>query len=72
VYDSHPHKHLCMRDHLGNELPFPRHYVFPNPYLTFSLFIQPFMAFDFHLLIPFVRYAFIAWDLGLWPLSEVA
>jgi hypothetical protein len=60
MYDSHPHERLCMRECLGNELPYPQHCVFPNPYLPFSLFIQPFLAFDFHLLSPFARYAFIA------------
>jgi hypothetical protein len=54
MYDSHPHERLYMRERLGNVLPFHRHYVFPNPYLPFSLFIQPLLAFDFHLLSPFI------------------
>jgi len=52
MYNSHPHERHCTRECLGNELPCPRHCVFPNPYLSFSLFIQPFLAFNFHLLIP--------------------
>jgi hypothetical protein len=54
MYDIHPHERLCMRELLGNELPFPWNCVFPNPYFGFSLFNQPFVAFDFHLLSPFL------------------
>jgi hypothetical protein len=49
-----------MWEHLVNGLPFPWHGVFPNPYFPFYLSIQPFLAFDFHLLSHFVRYGLIA------------
>jgi hypothetical protein len=70
--DIHLHEHLRMRERLGNELPFPRHTVFPNPYFPFSLFIQPFLAFDFHFLSPFLGMHSLhrTWGDGLLPKGQ--
>jgi hypothetical protein len=53
MYDIHPHERLCMRERLGNELPFPRHCL-SKPLFSSFFIHSPFLGFDFYLLSPFL------------------